>query len=46
VRAREPAEGEIQPQAAIKTSYDTREVLLATEIEFEFGDEPVIEQSS
>jgi len=37
---------DIQPQAAIETSCDTREVLLAPEIEFEFGEVPTIELSS
>jgi len=31
---------------AIETSCDTREVLLVPEIDFEFGDEPIIEISS
>jgi len=45
VCALEPNEG--NPQLpAIETSCDTREVLLAPEIEFEFGDEPIIELSS
>jgi len=37
---------DIEPQAAIDTSEDTRVVEAVPEIEFEFGDEPIIELSS
>jgi len=46
VRARVPEVTEIQLQAAIDTSEDTRIIEAAPEIEFEFGDEPIIELSS
>jgi len=46
VRACEGDARDNQPQAAIETSCDTREGLLAPEIEFEFGEEPTIELSS
>jgi len=39
-------EEEIQLQAASETSEDTRIVEFAPEIDFEFGDEPIIELSS
>jgi len=41
VFAQKPEEKKLQLQA-IDTSCDTREVLLAPEIEIEFGDEPII----
>jgi len=46
VRACELDAKKIQPQTAIETSCDTPEVLLAPEIDFEFGEEPTIELSS
>jgi len=47
VRACDSAKDECKkPQAAIDTSEDTRIVEVASEIEFEIGDEPIIELSS
>jgi len=45
VRVREPESTETRPQAAIDTSEDTRIVKIAPDIEFDFGDEPIIEIS-
>jgi len=45
ILAQESEEDKLQQQP-VDTSSDTREVLLAPEIEFECGDEPIIEISS